>query len=114
MKNLITSVASIIIFMMFISQFAANQVTYLKIVELEQIAQSLQCESVSEEDLISEIKDTLNEKGFENSYYVKKTDSGYEIHTTISNVIGPSKIIGLPDKENRIEHITYLMPIYSE
>lgn len=115
MKDLITTIASIMLLMIFVMQFVANQVTYTRLTAAgsfvrefensaeeageitdsnahllkENIAQVMEC-------MPDEVKivTTVNER--ENSEYV--------VSTPLKNIIGAATLLGISENENRTDY----------
>ena len=108
MKDFITAIASLLILMMFLLQFTANQTTYTKIMGAEH--------SIKEFRLLSEEKGSINGEDIlrlkdnisrilccspsEISVKVTETGGEYIVDMPVYGIIGPAEMIGLSPEEN--------------
>ncbi len=122
MKDLITAIGSILILMMFLMQFAANQITYTRIMGAEHSIKEFRLlseerGSISNDD-ISELKGKLSEvlrcQTSEISVEVAESGGDYSVTMPIYGVIGPAGIMGLSEKENMRLHKSSGIIIFKE
>ena len=99
MKDLITTIGSLIILMMFLMQFTANQTTYTRIMGAEH--------SIKEEEIIK-LKEKLSRilccPTSEISVKVAEDSGDYSVTMPVYGIIGPARIMGLSDNENMKSH----------
>lgn len=124
MKDLITTIGSIIILMMFLLQFAANQTTYTRIMGAEHEIKefrllSQETGSINNED-INSLKSNLSKilHCLPSEISVKVTGYGadgeneesrpadYSVTMPIYGVIGPAGMMGLSEDENVKQYTT--------
>lgn len=112
MKDFITTIASLLILMMFLLQFTANQTTYTRIMGAEH--------SIKEFRLLSEEKGSINDEDVlmlkenlsgilccspsEISVKVAEDSGEYIVKMPVYGIIGPAKMIGLSPEENMKVH----------
>lgn len=112
MKDFITTIASLLILMMFLLQFTANQTTYTRIMGAEH--------SIKEFRLLSEEKGSINDEDVlmlkenlsgilccspsEISVKVAEGSGEYIVKMPVYGIIGPAKMIGLSPEENMKVH----------
>lgn len=118
MKDLITSIGSILVLMMFLLQFAANQASYTKMMGTEHTLKEFSLlsagkGSIKDED-IHVLKNNLSEilscspseisvKVTEYSLNEEDTEkcwADYSVTVPVYGVIGPAGLMGLTDSEN--------------
>lgn len=108
MKDFITAIASLLILMMFLLQFTANQTTYTKIMGAEHSIKEFRlfCEekgSINGEDILR-LKDNISRilccSPSEISVKVTETGGEYIVDMPVYGIIGPAKLIGLSPEEN--------------
>lgn len=108
MKDFITTIASLLILMMFLLQFTANQTTYTRIMGAEH--------SIKEFRLLSEEKGSINGEDIlrlkdnissilccspsEISVKVAEDSGEYIVDMPVYGIIGPAEMIGLSPEEN--------------
>lgn len=114
MKNLITTIGSMIIIFIFLMQFVANQLTYTKILGTEMAVKSFRrnaetAGTISDTD-ITEVKNRIS-KAVKCDVddviidFKPKDLSGeieYAVKVPISDVIGASKILQLTKEDNQV------------
>lgn len=112
MKDLITTIGSIIILMMFLMQFTANQTTYTRIMGAEHSIKEFRVLSEEQGSIKSEEIIKLKEKiskilgcsTSEISVKVAEDSGDYSVSMPIYGIIGPAKIMGISEKENMKYH----------
>lgn len=112
MKDLITTIGSMLILMMFITQFAASQTTYTRIMGAEHEIKEFRLlsgkqGSIRNEDIL-QLKQNLS-KVLEcnaSEISVNITDGDYVVTMPVYGVIGPWKLMGISQKENVKEHVS--------
>ena len=112
MKDLITTIGSILILMMFLMQFAASQTTYIRIMGAEHEIKEFRLlsgkqGSIKNED-IRQLKQNLSQmlECQVSEISVNVTDGEYSVTMPVYGVIGPWKLMGISKKENVKEHIS--------
>ncbi|MBR5229745.1 MAG: hypothetical protein IKW01_02720 [Firmicutes bacterium] len=120
MKDFITAIASVIVIMMFVMQFSANEAALIKVMGAEHAIREMRLISENQgmikSENIAELKDSLaailhctvseidvNLRGAEpdNSNDTDKTESiRVEVTMPLYDVIGPSGILGISPSEN--------------
>ena len=131
MKDLITTIGSILILMMFLLQFTANQTTYTKIMGAEHAIKEFRLLSAEEGSIrsenISNLKSNLSkilcclppeisvkvtEKGTDAG---NGTPAGADCSVTmpVYGVIGPAGMLGLSEKENVKQYTTGGIIVFS-
>ena len=103
MKDFITTIASLLILMMFLLQFTANQTTYTRIMGAEHSIKEfrLLCEeqgNINGEDICN-LKENISRilccSPSEISVKVAEDSGKYEVTMPVYGIIGPAKMIGL-------------------
>lgn len=108
MKELITAIASVLILMMFLMQFAANQTTYTKVMGAEHAVRNFRMENESEPDIAeqsvrnlrSQIASALACEEAEILVQVDR-DGNYRVEAPVKGLIGPAAMLGISEDENR-------------
>lgn len=96
MKDLITSMAAILILMIYTTQFAANEVLAVKILAADKLCKT---ELSDEETLKYRLSDIF---GCDTDEVEVQTDStGYEVKAPIKNIIVGANILGIDSNENK-------------
>lgn len=103
MKDMITTVASILILSMFLMQFAANQVTYTKIAAVESGLNRLYAEGAEEgssevKAYIRTLAEILKIDRDDVEMHIGENHE-YEVSVPICGIIGPQKILGIGDDD---------------
>ena len=112
MKDLITTIGSIIILMMFLLQFAANQTTYTRIMGAEHEIKEFRLLSGEQGSIrnenILQLKQNLSQvlECNASEISVNITDGDYVVTMPVYGVIGPWKLLGISQKENVKEHVS--------
>ena len=107
MKDLITTIASVLVLMMFLLQFTANQVTYTKIMGAEYAVRNFRIENetaaeISEKsitDLRSRIAAAVQCAETEVTVNTWQ-DGAYHVEAPIRGIIGSAAMLGSTDAEN--------------
>lgn len=115
MKDMITTIASIMILMIFVLQFVTNQITYTKLAgsgsyvkQFEHIA--VEAGEVSAENIQNlrrNAAQVLNCLPDEIHIDVKEAESEtyvYDVRVPLKNIIGAAKMFGISEEENRVEY----------
>lgn len=112
MKDLITTIGSILILMMFLMQFAASQTTYIRIMGAEHEIKEFRLLSeeqgrIRDEDIF-QLKQNLSQvlDCHRSEISVNVTDGEYTVTMPVYGVIGPWKMMGLTEKENVKKHVS--------
>ena len=112
MKDLITTIGSILILMMFLMQFAASQTTYIRIMGAEHEIKEFRLLSeeqgrIRDEDIF-QLKQNLSQvlDCHTSEISVDVTDGEYTVTMPVYGVIGPWKMMGLTEKENVKKHVS--------
>ena len=112
MKDLITTIGSLIILMMFLMQFTANQTTYTRIMGAEHSIKEFRVlseeqGSIKDEEIIK-LKEKLSRilccSTSEISVKVAEDSGDYSVTMPVYGIIGPARIMGLSDNENMKSH----------
>ena len=112
MKDLITTIGSLIILMMFLMQFTANQTPYTRIMGAEPSITEFRVLSEEPGSIKDEEKTKLKEKlsrilccpTSEISVKVAEDSGDYSVTMPVYGIIGPARIMGLSDNENMKSH----------
>lgn len=115
MKDMITTIASIMILMIFVLQFVANQITYTKLIgagsfvkQFERAAiETGEVSTESIQNLRKNAAQVLNCLPDEIRVDVGEAESGayaYDVGVPLKNIIGASKMLGISEEENRAEY----------
>lgn len=114
MKDFITSIASIILLMIFVMQFATNQAVYTKLVQTEGYV-SLLRDSAEDQGRIlpadvqrlkksvAPILDCKPDEIRVDTHLLESGKEGYDISIPIKNIIGAAKLLGISQEENETE-----------
>lgn len=106
MKDLITTIASLSVLMVFVLQFSANQMVITRILAADQISDSYDMIRAQEDfeasntgEIISKLAGVFNCETEE----VKISDDGksYHIKAPIRNIIACGEFLGISDEENK-------------
>ena len=113
MKDLITAVASILLLMIFVLQFAGNQVTHLRVFQsglaVESFRDMLKAEgtasAVNKEHLQQELADICGCSPENISVMTREDGEGisYEISFPLQNLIVMGPVLGISSEENQVE-----------
>ena len=112
MKDLITTIGSLIILMMFLMQFTANQTTYTRIIGAEHSIKEFRVlseeqGSIKDEEIIN-LKEKISKilccPASEISVKVAEDSGDYSVTMPVYGIIGPARIMGLSDNENMKSH----------
>lgn len=108
MKDLITAIASVLILMMFLMQFTANQTTYTKVMGAEHAVRSFRLENESGSDITEQSVRELRTRiasvlaCTEAEVLVNiDQDGNYHAEAPVEGLIGPAAMLGIPEAENR-------------
>ena len=112
MKDLITTIGSMLILMMFLTQFAASQTTYTRIMGAEHEIKEFRLLSGEQGSIrnenILQLKQNLSQvlECNASEISVNITDGDYVVTLPVYGVIGPWKLLGISQKENVKEHVS--------
>ena len=112
MKDLITTIGSMLILMMFLTQFAASQTTYTRIMGAEHEIKEFRLLSGEQGSIrnenILQLKQNLSQvlECNASEISVNITDGDYVVTMPVYGVIGPWKLLGISQKENVKEHVS--------
>ncbi|MBR3706325.1 MAG: hypothetical protein IKM19_05090 [Firmicutes bacterium] len=132
MKDFITTIASVLVLMMFLMQFTANQITFTKIMgaehEIRQLRLISENQGMIKSEDIAELKESLAEiLGCGQSEIAvavsgaapdqvnssgAPVSSGLEVSMPVYGVIGPARALGLAPSENVRTHISRSLMIF--
>ena len=101
MHHLITAVGSIMILMLFISQFAANEKVFLETLAVEREINAFLANEYEEPELPDRIREL--EKNINDIPNVSAVIRGTRLSVTLENVIGPSSAVTGKDNSIIIE-----------
>ena len=115
MKDMITTIASIMILMIFVLQFVANQTTYTKLVAAESCVSEFSAFAEERGEIASEDINTLREKAAlfldctpeeiqVDTRNLESGNKGYDICVPLKNVIGAAKLLGISSAENEAKY----------
>ena len=105
MKDLITTIGSMLILMMFLTQFAASQTTYTRIMGAEHEIKEFRLLSGEQGSIrnenILQLKQNLSQvlECNASEISVNITDGDYVVTMPVYGVIGPWKLLGISQKE---------------
>ena len=115
MKDLITSIASLMLLMVFVMQFANNQAIYTEIVGVASSVREFRDAAEEEGEItyedVSELKQSAalrlgcspDEIGFSS----EETDGGnaeYDLAVPLKGIVASAKLLGISDSENEAEY----------
>ena len=112
MKDLFTTIGSMLILMMFLTQFAASQTTYTRIMGAEHEIKEFRLLSGEQGSIrnenILQLKQNLSQvlECNASEISVNITDGDYVVTMPVYGVIGPWKLLGISQKENVKEHVS--------
>ena len=112
MKDLITTIGSMLILMMFLTQFASSQTTYTRIMGAEHEIKEFRLLSGEQGSIrnenILQLKQNLSQvlECNASEISVNITDGDYVVTMPVYGVIGPWKLLGISQKENVKEHVS--------
>ena len=112
MKDLITTIGSMLILMMFLTQFAASQTTYTRIMGAEHEIKEFRLLSGEQGSIrnenILQLKQNLSQvlECNASEISVNITDGDYVVTMPVYGVIGPWKLLGISQKEKVKEHVS--------
>ena len=112
MKDLITTIGSMLILMMFLTQFAASQTTYTRIMGAEHEIKEFRLLSGEQGSIrnenILQLKQNLSQvlECNASEISVNITAGDYVVTMPVYGVIGPWKLLGISQKENVKEHVS--------
>lgn len=107
MKDLITSIGSITILMIFVLQFASNQIIASKFAISDVVAEKYVGKLIAEsnvdnsEELKQRLSSVLGCKS-EEVLVEAEGDDTYSVSAPIKGVIACGKMVGIPDEDNKI------------
>lgn len=122
MKDLITTIGSLLILMMFLMQFTANQVTYTRIMGAENTIKEFRLlseeqGSIKNEDILR-LKENISRilccSPSEISVKVKEDSGDYAVTMPVYGIIGPAKMLGLSSQENMKLHTSCGAIVFNE
>ncbi len=107
MKDLLTTIASILVLMMFLMQFSANQATYIKIMGAEYAVRNFRIENEAAAEIPAKSAAALRSRiaaavrCAETEVTVNTgSDGAYRVEAPIRGVIGPAAMLGITDEQN--------------
>lgn len=101
MKDLITTVGSVMILMVFVMQFCSNQIIASKILALDSLIDSFGGDFETEKSIEDFKSKSAECVGCEkNEISVVKKNGKYTVTAPIKNVIACSKFLGISEEEN--------------
>jgi len=116
MKDLITAIASMLIIMLFVMQFTANQITYTKVMAAEYNIREFKILSESEgvigdgalPGLRNNLAQIMECSPGEIGMRVEKGENKctYEITMPVKGIIGPAHMLGISPEDNRRLHVS--------
>ena len=118
MKDLITTIGSMLILMMFLTQFAASQTTYTRIMGAEHEIKEFRLLSGEQGSIrnenILQLKQNLSQvlECNASEISVNITDGDYVVTMPVYGVIGPWKLLGISQKENVKEHVSKVVIVF--
>ena len=106
MKDLITTIGSMALLLVFVFQFAANQSNISKFVIADSLLESVeQSAGIGESaDIPHEVKEKLSEVfhcGVEEIYVENKGEGMYMVNVPVKNIIACGELLGISDEENK-------------
>ena len=115
MKDMITTIASIMVLMIFVLQFVANQTTYTKLVAAESCVSEFSAFAEERGEIASEDISTLRGKAAlfldcapeeiqVDTQTLESGNKGYDICVPLKNVIGAAKLLGISSVENEAKY----------
>lgn len=115
MKDFITSIASLMLLMIFVMQFAANQAVYTKLVETESCVSLFRDSAEERGEIASEDISTLRQNAAAfldcapteigvDTQNLESGNTGYDISVPLKNVIGAAKFLGISSAENEAKY----------
>lgn len=115
MKDFITSIASLMLLMIFVLQFAANQAVYTKLVETESCVSLFRDSAEERGEIASEDISALKQKAASfldctpeeigvKTRSLESGNAGYDISVPLKNVIGAAKFLGISSAENEAKY----------
>lgn len=115
MKDFITSIASLMLLMIFVMQFAANQAVYTKLVETESCVSLFRDSAEERGEIASEDISTLRQNAAAfldcapteigvDTQTLESGNAGYDISVPLKNVIGAAKFLGISSAENEAKY----------
>lgn len=115
MKDLITTLASIMLLMIFVMQFVANQVTYTRLTAAGSFVREF--ESSAEEageitdgnahllkENIAQVMDCIPDEVKIITTVNERENSEYVVSTPLKNIIGAATLLGISEDENRTDY----------
>ena len=107
MKDLLTTIASILVLMMFLMQFTANQATYIKIMGAEHAVRNFRIENEAAAEISAKSTAALRSRiaaavrCAETEVAVNAgPDGAYRVEAPVRGVIGPAAMLGITDEQN--------------
>ena len=103
MKDMMTTIASVLVLMMFLLQFTANQTSYTRVMGAEYAVRSFRqtAESAQEisEDAVQDLK-TKIAAALRCSARETRADGVYKVSAPVRGVIGPAAALGIREEDN--------------
>lgn len=115
MKDMITTIASIMILMIFVLQFVTNQITYTRLTGAGSFVKQFERAAAETGEVSAENIQGLRKNAAqaldclpeEIRVNVQGTESGayaYDVRVPLKNIIGAAKMLGISEEENRVEY----------
>lgn len=111
MKDLITTIGSICILMIFVLQFSTNQVITSRILLADKVVdgyvETLELQGSSDEIQKRELSQKLSTilKCEESEILIKESDGQYEVRGAIKNIVASGKLLGISEEENTAQYL---------
>lgn len=115
MKDMITTIASIMLLMIFVLQFVTNQITYTKLTGAGSFVKQFERDAVETGEVSDQSIQILRKNAAqlldclpdEIHVDVGNAESGayaYDVGVPLRNIIGAAKMLGISEEENRTEY----------
>ena len=115
MKDMITTIASIMLLMIFVLQFVTNQITYTRLTGAGSFVKQFECAAAETGEVSAESIQNLRKNAAqvleclpdEIHVDVCGAESGayaYDVGVPLKNIIGAAKMLGISEEENRTEY----------
>lgn len=105
MKNLITTIGAMLIFTMFLMQYAANHQTYIRMAGMENALSKTMRDAGRGEADFTELKEKLSAiagcREYEVNLTVDEEARKYRLELPLYGVVGASDLVGISAEENR-------------
>ena len=109
MKDLLTTIASVLVLMMFLMQFTADQVTYTKIMGAEYAVRNFRIENEAAAEISAKSAAALRSRIAEAVRCAEAEvtvhtgpDGAYRVEAPIRGVIGPAAMLGITGEQNYV------------